>query len=133
MHKNLAHRLRALQNRLAEEKLDRLLLTHPADWYYLTGFTGDSGALVVSRAGNGASLVTDGRFLAQAGDETSGVKIVKQAGALYGAVGKYLFEGRGKRVGFDPGQLTVGQHSELLAATGKRVTWRAAPGLNAGL
>ena len=134
MYKNFANRRRVLQNRLAAEKLDRLLITHPADWYYLTGFTGDSGALVISReAGKSASLVTDGRFIAQAGDETSGVKIVPQAGALYPSVAKFLRAGRGRRVGFDSGQLTVAQHQELLRATGKHVAWRAASGLVASL
>jgi Xaa-Pro aminopeptidase len=134
MNNVFAHRRRQLQARLAEEKLDRLLITHPADWYYLTGFTGDSGALVISReAGKGAALVTDGRFVAQAGNETNGVKIVQQGGALYPAVGKFLAAGRGRRVGFDSGQLTVAQHSELLHATGKRVAWHRASGLVAGM
>ncbi|MGA2420327.1 MAG: Xaa-Pro peptidase family protein [Candidatus Acidiferrum sp.] len=134
MHKNFANRRRALQKCLAEEKLDRLLITHPADWYYLTGFTGDSGALVISReAGKGASLVTDGRFVAQARDETQGVKIVPQDGPLYPAAGKFLRAGGGRRVGFDSGQLTVAQHAELVRATGKHVAWRAVNGLVAGL
>lgn len=134
MEKVFANRRRALRAKLKEEKLDRLVITHPADCYYLTGFTGDSGALVVSsEPGKGASLVTDGRFVSQAADETSGVRIVKQAGALYPAAGKFLLEGRGRRVGFDPTQLTVAQHSQLLRTTGRRVAWRAAPGLVASL
>jgi Xaa-Pro aminopeptidase len=129
-----AARRRVLQARLAEEKLDRLLITHSADWYYLTGFTGDSGALVMSReAGKRAALITDGRFVAQAQDEVAGVQIVLQVGSLYPAVGKFLLNGRGQRVGFDPGQLSVSQHVELTRATGKRVAWRATSGLVAGL
>jgi Xaa-Pro aminopeptidase len=34
---------------LAARKLDCLVVTHPANWYYLTGFTGDAGALVLSQ------------------------------------------------------------------------------------
>ena len=49
-------------------ELDGLLVTHPADWFYLTGFTGDSGALVVSQ--RAATLITDGRFVGQAKAET---------------------------------------------------------------
>jgi Xaa-Pro aminopeptidase len=135
MDKVFALRRRALQARMKEAKLDRLVVTHPADWYYLTGFTGDSGALVISGdAGKaGASLVTDGRFTAQATDETAGVRIVPQAGSLYPATGNFLGLGRGRAVGFDPAQLTVAQHGQLLKAAGKRVSWKAAPGLVAGL
>jgi Xaa-Pro aminopeptidase len=134
MNKLFVNRRRVLQSRLKDEKLDRLLITHPADWYYLTGFTGDSGVLVIScESAKTASLVTDGRFVAQAGDETSGVKIVRQSGALHPSAGKFLLTGRGRRVGFDPAQLTVAQHAELSRATRKHITWRAAPGLVAEL
>jgi Xaa-Pro aminopeptidase len=135
MDKVFASRRRMLQGRMKHEKLDRLVITHPADWYYLTGFTGDSGALVISRDSGkaGASLVTDGRFTSQAADETSGVRIVPQVGALYPAAGKFLADQRGRVVGFDPTQLTVAQHAQLHKVAGKRVTWRAVPGLVAGL
>jgi Xaa-Pro aminopeptidase len=92
MEKVFANRRRALQAKLKEEKLDRLVITHPADWYYLTGFTGDSGALVVSgETGKGASLVTDGRFVSQASDDTSGVRIVKQAGRCIRRQGSFCW------------------------------------------
>jgi Xaa-Pro aminopeptidase len=129
-----AKRRRALQTRLAQEKLDRLLVTHLADWFYLTGFTGDSGALIISREpGAAATLITDGRFVEQAGAESSGVRIVRQAGALYAAAGNFLRTSRGRHVGFDPTQLMVSQRGALSKATGKRVAWRAAPGLVSGL
>lgn len=130
-----ANRRRALRAELKTAKLDRLVVTHPADWYYLTGFTGDSGALVISReAGkSGASLVTDGRFTAQAAAETSGVQIVPQAGALYPAAGEFLARGRGRAVGFDSTQLTVAQHGLLTKGAGKRVNWKVTSGLVAGL
>ena len=135
MDKVFASRRRALQGLMKHAKLDRVMVTHPADWYYLTGFTGDSGALVISReSGNaGASLVTDGRFISQAADETRGVRIVRQVGALYPAAGEFLGLGRGRAVGFDPTQLTVAQHTQLHKAAGKRVAWRGVPGLVAGL
>jgi len=83
---------------LAGRKLDCLLVTHPANWYYLTGFTGESGALVISW--DGATLVTDGRFTVQAKEETRGVKIELQQGSLYAAVGTFSSK---KRPG--PGRL----------------------------
>ncbi len=42
------HRRRALAALLRESRIDMLLVMHPANWFYLTGFTGDSGALVMS-------------------------------------------------------------------------------------
>ena len=71
----------------SDAKIEALLLTNPANWFYLTGFTGESGALVVSR--KGTSLITDGRFLTQGRAETAGVRIVQHKGALFGAVGNF--------------------------------------------
>jgi Xaa-Pro aminopeptidase len=112
--------------------MDSLLVTHPPDWYYLTGFTGESGALLISSGGS-ALLLTDGRFLAQAAAETSGVKIVAQSGALTPSLGKLLLGVRGRKIGFDPAQLSVAQHGGAVRATRGRKSWKAVPGLVAAL
>lgn len=111
-------RRKALLAELASRKLDCLLVTHPANWYYLTGFTGESGALVVSQAG--VTLLTDGRFTVQAKEETLGVKIELQQGGLYPALGAFL-RGQGLgRIGYDGNQLTVTQWNTLRKALGSR-------------
>jgi len=119
-------RLDNLISKLTDAKIDSLLMTSPANWYYLTGFTGESGALVVSR--KGASLITDGRFMVQGGAETSGVRIHPQKGALFEFVGQFLKDSRFRRVGFDPTQVTVGQLQSLRKAAGRQVRWIPAPG-----
>jgi Xaa-Pro aminopeptidase len=123
-------RRRALLSRLGESRgksrIDSLLITRPANWYYLTGFTGDSGALVVSR--RGTTLITDGRFTSQAREETSGVRIVEQSRSLVAAVSEFL-KGAGRgRVGFDPSHVTVGQLSSMRKAAGTRVGWAPSVG-----
>lgn len=120
-------RRRALVSKLREAKLDCLLITSPANWYYLTGFTGDSGALVVSR--KETVLVTDGRFSVQSREETSGVRIVLQKGSLLESTGQFLKGMAGRRVGFDPTQITVAQLEGIRKATGPQQRWIAAPGV----
>jgi Xaa-Pro aminopeptidase len=131
MKTHFAQRRRALQERLAKEKLDYLLVTHPPDWYYLSGFTGESGALVVGR--KNATLVTDGRFTVQARDETSGVQIHTQKGSLSEATGGFLGAPSRKRVGFDPVHLSVGEFGALRKAAGAGFQWRPVPELVSGL
>jgi len=121
-----AQRRRALQAEIAQAKLDCLLVTKPANLYYLTGFEGDAGALVVSRAE--VTLVTDGRFLVQAREETSGVRFVLQKGSLFSSVGALVRTPGSQRAGFDPNQLTVAQLEALGKASGPRCRWIAAPG-----
>jgi Xaa-Pro aminopeptidase len=119
-------RRRALAARLSEHRADALLVTSPANWYYLTGFTGESGALVVSR--RGATLITDGRFMVQGHEEALGVRILKQKGSLLDFTGKFLNESRFRNVAFDPSQLSVSQLKSIRRAAGSRVHWVPVPG-----
>jgi Xaa-Pro aminopeptidase len=119
-------RRRALARLLLQAKLDCLLVTHPANWFYLTGFTGESGALLVSR--KGITLVADGRFTVQAGEETSGVRILLQKGSLFETVGQFLKTSSIRRVGFDPTQLTIAQLGSVRKFAGARLGWISAPG-----
>jgi Xaa-Pro aminopeptidase len=119
-------RLHSLIANLARAKIDALLITSPANWYYLTGFTGESGALVVLR--KGASLITDGRFMVQGRAEASGVRILQQKGSLFESVGQFLKDAHSNRVGFDPSQVTVGQLQSLRRVAGARVRWIPALG-----
>src|SRR6266404_8351986 len=97
-------RRRALQARIAEKHLSGVISMNPASWYYLTGFTGEAGALLLSA--RGSFLVTDGRFTAQAKEETSGLRVVKQDGSLMATVGSLLRSRSQSRIGFDASQLT---------------------------
>ncbi len=103
---------------LKRRELGALLVTHPPNWYYLTGFSGESGVLVVTT--DGTTLITDGRFTGQAKQEAPGIRIELQKGALYPVVGEWLREHHVRRVGYDPIQWTVAQHKALRKAVGRK-------------
>lgn len=120
-------RRRALRKQLDEAGLGTLVVTHPASWYYLTGFTGEAGALVLS--GQGPTLITDGRFTEQARRESPGVRIVPQVRALTTVVGEFVkASARRAKVGFPAGHLTVAQFRAMKRASGSRVRWTPADG-----
>jgi len=120
-------RRRAVLAELQRRNLDCLLVTHPANWYYLSGFTGDSGVLVI--APGRTTLITDGRFTTQAKQESPGVKLQLQTGALFASLGAWLKLQRLKRVGYDPEQWTVAQLKALQAVTGAKCRLIEAPGI----
>ena len=126
-----AHRRRALQSRLAADGLGALLITKPASWYYLTGFSGDAGVLVISR--RGAAIITDGRFTEQARQEASGVRIILQSGTLAASAGELVRSSGTRKIGFDASQVSVATLAGLRAASGRRVRWIAAAGHVEGL
>jgi Xaa-Pro aminopeptidase len=118
MSETHTHRRRELAKELARRKLDCLLVTHPANWYYLTGFTGESGLLVATTTGS--TLVTDGRFTTQAREEAPGIRVELQKGALYSATGEWLRRKGVRRAGYDPSQWTVAQLKTLKKTSGAK-------------
>jgi Xaa-Pro aminopeptidase len=121
------NRLKALNQIIAGEKLDALVVTHPANWFYLTGFTGEAGMLVVEQGGT--TLITDGRFTTQMREETSSVRLILQKGSLTESTARFLVERAHRSVGFDPAHTSVAQLSLLQKAAGARTKWISAPRL----
>jgi Xaa-Pro aminopeptidase len=126
MKTQFLQRRRALQARIAEAHLSGVLSMNPASWYYLSGFTGEAGALLVSS--KGSWLVTDGRFTSQAKEETTGLRVVRQEGSLMATLGELLRGRSQSRIGFDAMQLSVAQFRALRKAAGSRVRWVRADG-----
>jgi Xaa-Pro aminopeptidase len=103
--KNLhTSRWRALRGAMAERQIEALLVTHLPDVRWLCGFTGSNAALAVAR--NRAVLFTDGRYTAQAREETEGARVVtaKQS-ALREACAR--LDGWAGRARYDPQHTTV--------------------------
>jgi Xaa-Pro aminopeptidase len=70
---NEASRLRALRRAMSHDNVEALLITHLPDVRYLCGFTGSNAALAVTA--KKAVLFTDGRYTAQAHEETQSARV----------------------------------------------------------
>jgi Xaa-Pro aminopeptidase len=114
-------RVKRVRDALEASGATALLETHPPNVYYLTGFTGDSGALLVEPMS--ITLFTDGRFTIQAKEETSGVRVHIQRGSLLAAIGEHLRRKRRIRVAMAPSRLTLAGWDQLKKASGKSVHW----------
>jgi len=124
-------RIQRLQKLISKSRLHALLITSQADWYYLTGFTGEAGALIASP--RGLTLVTDGRFTVQAEQELSGVQVVLQKDGLYRTCGELLKKQKAGKVGFDSNQLSFGNWQVLKKAAGGTVRLQDVTGMVQGL
>jgi Xaa-Pro aminopeptidase len=93
--------------------IDGLLVTHPVNVRYLTGFTGSSGVVLLSA--KGAILVSDGRYEEQIKDECRGVDvhIRPHTKTLTEATAEVLNKSGLKAVGVEADHLSVGTMAAL--------------------
>jgi Xaa-Pro aminopeptidase len=99
-------RIGLLRRRMNRAELPALVVTHLPDVRYLTGFTGSSAALAVTR--RALRMFTDGRYKTQAAEEVSvaRVEIVSNSPAICAA--QWLAAQPGvDKAGFDPAQTSV--------------------------
>ncbi len=145
-----AGRLQRLQSIFPKNKLDFLLITHLPNVRYLSGFTGSAAALLVGE--QGATLFTDGRYIAQAKQEVRNARIVigskapvlaaaewleaqrrRTASSMVGGPFKPSFglsgETSSRTLGIDAESLTAGARDRLRAALRGKVRLRSAPPL----
>jgi Xaa-Pro aminopeptidase len=101
-------RIGALRRKLTRAGLPGLVLTFPPDIRYLSGFTGSSAALGVTR--RHARLFTDGRYTAQAAEEVKDARVQIVAGPPAVAAVQWLTAQPGvEMAGFDPARTTVAE------------------------
>jgi Xaa-Pro aminopeptidase len=99
-------RIGLLRRRLTKAGLDGLLVTHLPDLRYLSGFTGSTAALAVTR--RSARLFTDGRYKNQAAAEVSVARVEIVQGSPAVAAVQWLAAQPGVRAAsFDPAKTTV--------------------------
>jgi Xaa-Pro aminopeptidase len=118
-----AERRQRLSRALPEEGVALLLLTNPVSVTYLTGFSGDSSYLVLSR--DRAVLISDGRFTAQIAEECPGLvaHLRPPTRTVAEAAAEVLGQHGGRSVGFESAHLTVGEFETLRELT-KELEWR---------
>jgi Xaa-Pro aminopeptidase len=113
-------RIGQLRRRLTRAGLQGILVTHLPDLRYLSGFTGSSAALAITR--RAARLFTDGRYTAQAAEEVSAaqVEILSSSPAI--AAVQWLAAQQGVEfAGFDPSWTSVADLTRWRAALPARM------------
>jgi Xaa-Pro aminopeptidase len=106
-------RLASLRARLAAEGLGALVVAHPANVRYLTGFSGSSALVLV--ADGQAVLVTDSRYETQAAEEAGDAARVEiaPAGLLEALLALLPDSGARDPIGFEAHVFTVREASRL--------------------
>ncbi|OIN68477.1 Xaa-Pro dipeptidase [Exiguobacterium sp. KRL4] len=101
----MKHRIEALQTALKERDLPGLLVTKAENIRYISGFTGSSGACLVTA--EQAYFVTDFRYTEQAADQVKGMEIVQIERSIPETMGELMVGARVRAVGVEKDAMTL--------------------------
>lgn len=106
---------------MAENQLDAFLITDDHNRRYLTGFTGSSGNLLITKESQ--VIVTDFRYFEQVRRQAPSWELWKQKMTLQQATSDLLLEVKPKKIGFESKVLTVHDWQFYREKVGQNTSW----------
>ncbi len=100
-----------LRERLEQARLPYVLVTKPVDIFYLCGFKGSTGVLLLGP--RRARLWVDPRYTLQAREQSRGADVIESREALSKAVGAWLRRARVAALGYQGAHLTCADFSRF--------------------
>lgn len=110
----MKNRLESLRSGLEEQGVDALLVTHPINRRYLTGFTGSSGWVLVTK--DRPFLISDFRYAQQGSEQAPHVSFIDHGGSFFEAVARLCRETRVTKLAFEEAHLTFQLYRQLTKA-----------------
>jgi len=111
MSLKIGNRLNKLRQRLAEKGIEAILISQPENRYYLSGFDGSDGFLLITPQNK--TLATDFRYIEQAKRQAPDYDIFQITGDVESWFPE-LVDGLKKReLGFEAGHITFAMHHRL--------------------
>lgn len=106
----ISHRLEKLRQKLTEKEVDGILISQPENRYYLSGFSGSWGFLLVSP--KEAILATDFRYIEQAKIQAPGYEVFRITTDISDLSPK-ITDLNLSRLGFEAGHMTFSFYHKL--------------------
>jgi Xaa-Pro aminopeptidase len=107
-------RLKRIREIMVKRQVEALLVTNDINRRYLTGFTGTSGYVLITA--QRAYLLTDFRYMEQAGKQAVGFEVVKHLPDAIDTVRELLQSLGLKRLGFEQDSVTYGTYQAYAAS-----------------
>ncbi len=107
----VTNRLQKLRQNLTEKELDGCFVSQPENRYYLSGFNGSAGYLLITA--QNTVLATDSRYTEQAKMQAPGYRIFPIAGNMADWLPRLLDGLKLNRLGFEAGHLTLSFYQQL--------------------
>jgi Xaa-Pro aminopeptidase len=112
------NRLQKLRQKLADKGLDAIFISQPENRYYLSGFDGSYGFLLITP--QKAVLATDFRYIEQAGAQAPDHEIFRITNNITDWFPGLAGDLNMRRLGFEAGDVTFTMHHQLRDALNKK-------------
>jgi len=107
----ISNRLQKLRQKLAEKEIDAIFISQPENRYYLSGFDGSSGYLLITL--QNTILATDFRYIEQAKRQAPDYEIFQISGDIAGWFPGRVAELNLGTLGFEAGDITFAVYQQL--------------------
>ncbi|GAI02054.1 unnamed protein product [marine sediment metagenome] len=114
---NLKSRLHKLRQKLANKEIDAFFISQPENRYYLSGFDGSDGFLLITP--QNTILATDFRYIEQAKRQAPDYEVFQIANNIADWFPRLVAELNLKRLGFEAGHITFALYQQLTDALNK--------------
>jgi len=114
---NVKSRINKLRQKLAEKEVDALFVSQPENRYYLSGFDGSDGFLLITP--QNAILATDFRYIEQAKRQAPDYAIFQITNNIADWFPRLVAELNLRRLGFEAGHITFARYQQLTDALNK--------------
>jgi len=111
MNLNTANRLKKLRQSLAEKKLDGIFVLQPDNRYYLSGFNGSAGYLLITP--KNTILATDFRYIEQVKAQAPDYQIFQITGNIQDWFPQLISEQNLNQLGFEAENITFTMYRQL--------------------
>ncbi len=116
----VSERLEKLMGKMAEKELQALLISQPENRFYLSGFNGSAGYLLITKEKR--ILATDFRYTEQASKEAPSYELFEIKGELTEWFPRLVSGLREGQLGFEAGHVTFSLHQRISEALSKANT-----------
>lgn len=113
----MMHRLKDLRRRLSEVGMDAVLISHPMNRRYLSGFTGSAGHLFITQ--QDAFLATDFRYIEQSRKQAPDFQILQVSSEFAKWLPALVSQLGVERLGCESNDLTLTAYRQLVKAIRK--------------
>ncbi|MFC7440944.1 M24 family metallopeptidase [Laceyella putida] len=113
----MEQRILRLREKLTEQGIEALLVSHPMNRRYLSGFTGSAGVVLVTASEQ--ILITDFRYVIQVQEQAPHMTLVQHQGAIYQTVGDQCRKLGITTLAFEQEHLTFAEFLQLKEAAGQ--------------